>query len=187
MPVAWRQRQMVKSLFGAVTVKHPSRRKWIEELHIPICLRWCLKVSFKEHTFVVLHLFITKSMSFLSKYFDFQLENDATGLQWKWVSVKAGGYRPPPRSGISVTVAPNGKAYTFGGVLDVNEDEENLEGQFTNEMHILDLSNPTWRLVELKGKKENKASKSEKEENDDQMDTSAPTSQGNVISYEYIQ
>lgn len=100
-------------------------------------------------------------------------------MQWKWVSVKAGGYRPPPRSGVSVAVAANGKGYTFGGVLDINEDEENLDGQFTNEMHILELSNPTWRLVELKGKKENKSTKKETDGNDDEMDTSAPTSQGN--------
>lgn len=108
-------------------------------------------------------------------------------MQWKWASVKAGGYRPPPRSGVTVAVAPNGKGYTFGGVLDVNEDEENLDGQFTNDMHILELANPTWRLVELKGKKDgNKLSKKEKEENDEEMDatsSAASTSQGKEEIY----
>lgn len=98
-------------------------------------------------------------------------------MQWKWASVKPGGYKPPPRSGVSVAVAANGKAYTFGGVLDINEDEENLDGQFTNDMHLFELANPTWRLIELKGKKENKSSKKDKD--DDEMETSsAPVSQG---------
>lgn len=44
--------------------------------------------------------------------------------------------------------------------MDVNEDEDSLEGQFSNEMHILDLSTFVWRLVELSGKKEKKSGKS---------------------------
>lgn len=95
--------------------------------------------------------------------------------------MKAGGYRPPPRSGVNVAVAANGKAYTFGGVLDVNEDEESLDGQFSNDMHVLDLTSLTWRLVELKGKKDIKAKSKNTEDDDDAMETtSAPaqTSQG---------
>lgn len=110
-------------------------------------------------------------------------ENDATGLKWKWVSVKAGGYRPAPRSGVNVAVAANGKAYIFGGVLDVNEDEESLDGQFSNEMHVLDLTSLTWRLVELKGKKEIKAKSKDNEGDDDEMEATpaeAQTSQGIV-------
>lgn len=61
---------------------------------------------------------------------------------------------------MNTVVAPNGKAYIFGGVLDVNEDEDSLEGQFSNEMHILDLSTFVWRLIELSGKKEKKTGKS---------------------------
>lgn len=109
------------------------------------------------------------------------IENDATGLKWKWVSVKAAGYRPAPRSGVNVTVAANGKAYIFGGVLDVNEDEESLDGQFSNEMHVLDLTSLTWRLVELKGKKDIKIKSKNAEDGDDKMETTpavAQTSQG---------
>lgn len=98
------------------------------------------------------------------------------------MSVKAGGYRPPPRSGVNVAVAPNGKAYTFGGVLDVNEDEETLDGQFSNDMHSLDLANPTWRLIELKGKKEIKSKSKDKNDSDDEMDTTATTAtQGDCL------
>lgn len=95
--------------------------------------------------------------------------------------MKASGNRPAPRSGVNVTVAANGKAYIFGGVLDVNEDEESLDGQFSNEMHVLDLTSLTWRLVELKGKKEIKAKSRNNEGDDDDMETTtaeAQTSQG---------
>lgn len=77
--------------------------------------------------------------------------------------------RPAPRSGVSVAVAANGKAYIFGGVLDTDEDEERLEGQFTNEMHMLELSNQVWRLVELK--KRSVKSKDKATEEEQGMDT----------------
>lgn len=102
-------------------------------------------------------------------------------MQWKWVSVKASGYRPAPRSGVNVAIAANGKAYIFGGVLDINEDEESLDGQFSNEMHVLDLTSLTWRLVELKGKKDIKPKSKSNEDGDDGMETTstaAQTSQG---------
>lgn len=110
----------------------------------------------------------------------FLLENDSTGLQWKWASVKPGGCRPAPRSGVNLAVAPNGKGYIFGGVLDVNEDEESLEGTFSNEMHMLELSTATWRLIELKGKKDNKPLKSK--DIDVEMDASSTsTSHGEYL------
>lgn len=89
-------------------------------------------------------------------------------MQWKWSNVKAGGLRPAARSGVSIAVAQNGKAYAFGGVLDVTEDEENLEGLFSNEVHTLDLSNQVWRLIELTGKREKKSGKNK---NDSKVDS----------------
>lgn len=95
------------------------------------------------------------------------------------MSVKAGGLRPAARSGVSLTVAANGKGYIFGGVQDTDEDEEHLDGQFTNEMHALDLASQTWRLIELLGRKEKKSTKSKADEaSDDDMDTSAASAQG---------
>lgn len=117
----------------------------------------------------------------------FDTEGDVTGLIFKWTSVKPGGFRPAPRSGVNVTVAPNGKAYIFGGVLDVNEDEERLDGQFSNEMHMLELSNQTWRLVELKGKKEAKSKSSGDKEQDDYMDTSATSSTQGTFSQHFFE
>lgn len=56
-----------------------------------------------------------------------------------------------PRSGIGLSGATvAGLVYTFGGVLDVDEDEENVQGNFGNEMHSLDLAKHVWRLVELR-------------------------------------
>lgn len=75
-----------------------------------------------------------------------------------------------------MTIAPNGKAYIFGGVLDTDEDEERLEGQFSNEMHALELSNQVWRLIELSGKKEKKSKKDgNKSTADEQMGTDEPS------------
>lgn len=47
-------------------------------------------------------------------------------------------------------------------------------------MHMLELTNQIWRLVELKGKKENK-SKSKDKEQDEEMDTSANTSTQGIL------
>lgn len=85
-----------------------------------------------------------------------------------------------------MAIAVNGKAYIFGGVLDVNEDEESLDGQFSNEMHVLDLTSQTWRLVELKGKKDVKAKSKNNEDGGDEMETTstaAQTSQGMMIFF----
>lgn len=74
------------------------------------------------------------------------------------MTVKLGGARPPPRSGMSSVIAPNGKIYVFGGVMDVEEDEESIQGKFNNELYTLDAANLTWRLIEVKKKNAGKAS-----------------------------
>lgn len=57
----------------------------------------------------------------------------------------------------------------------MNEDEENLDGLYSNEMHMLELANPTWRLIELKGKKDSSKSK-DKETDDADMESDAQAS-----------
>lgn len=79
-------------------------------------------------------------------------------MKYKWAVVKPGGAKPLPRSGMSVAVAANGKCYNFGGVLDTKEDEEDIEGQFGNDLHVLDLSSLVWHRVELH-KKSSESSK----------------------------
>lgn len=94
--------------------------------------------------------------------------------------MKPGGSRPQPRSGVSIATAPNGKVYAFGGVLDVNEDEENLEGNFNNDLNMLDLSNQKWRPVELT----KKLDKSKNEEKSIDETAAEPKSSGKVKKFQ---
>uniref|UniRef100_A0A182QQQ7 Kelch domain-containing protein 4 n=1 Tax=Anopheles farauti TaxID=69004 RepID=A0A182QQQ7_9DIPT len=71
---------------------------------------------------------------------------------YKWTSVKPNGKKPAPRSGMAVALAPNGKAYAFGGVMDTEEDEEDVRGLFSCELHALDTNACTWRKLELAAK-----------------------------------
>lgn len=75
--------------------------------------------------------------------------------KWKWNSCKPGGRRLVPRSAVACTGGPGGKIYTFGGVMDTEEDDENLRGQFSSEIHFLDTAGGglAWRKVEMKSKK----------------------------------
>lgn len=64
--------------------------------------------------------------------------------------MKQVGYRPSVRTGMSVAVAPNNKIFVFGGVQDVKEDEEELEGNFFNDLYTVSVENEraTWNLGE---------------------------------------
>ncbi|KAK3866195.1 hypothetical protein Pcinc_028256 [Petrolisthes cinctipes] len=74
---------------------------------------------------------------------------------WRWQSVKQGGMIPSARSGLALSQPPLGeKVYLFGGVFDQNEDEEELEGQFYNDLYQLDLKKRIWHTVSLAGKKD---------------------------------
>ncbi|KFB48393.1 AGAP005007-PA-like protein [Anopheles sinensis] len=80
-------------------------------------------------------------------------KNDqAKGQGFRWASVKPSGKKPAPRSGMAVAMAPNGKAYALGGVMDTEEDEEDVKGLFSNDLHVLDTGSHTWRKVELAAK-----------------------------------
>lgn len=61
-----------------------------------------------------------------------------------------------------ITSTPNNTiAYCFGGVFDVEEDEENLAGIFYNDFFSLDLEKLVWRNVVISGKKSTKENKKE--------------------------
>lgn len=45
-------------------------------------------------------------------------------------------------------------AYCYGGVFDIEDDEENLSGTFFNDMFQLDLEKMCWRSVSVTGKKD---------------------------------
>uniref|UniRef100_A0A1Q3FDW4 Kelch domain-containing protein 4 n=1 Tax=Culex tarsalis TaxID=7177 RepID=A0A1Q3FDW4_CULTA len=98
---------------------------------------------------------------------------------YKWTLVKPGGKKPPPRSGMSAVIAPNGKVYAFGGVMDTDEDEEDVRGMFSNEIHTLDPATHTWRKPELGTKQK---SKSGSKKDDVEMEAPIPEPQKTVVS-----
>ncbi|XP_075163531.1 kelch domain-containing protein 4 [Haematobia irritans] len=79
-------------------------------------------------------------------------KNAPDSSKFKWLNTKCGGYKPLPRSSVGCCTAPNGKAYCFGGVMDIDEDEEDVKGQFGDDLLALDLSSMTWRLIEINKK-----------------------------------
>ncbi|XP_059089404.1 kelch domain-containing protein 4-like [Tigriopus californicus] len=84
-------------------------------------------------------------------------KHDTTMTKWKWNTVKQVGYRPSTRTGMSVAVAPNSvKIFLFGGVQDVKDEDEDLEGNFFNDLYSVQVENEraTWHKVELSGKKD---------------------------------
>lgn len=88
--------------------------------------------------------------------------------------------KPLPRSGMSIAMAPNGKVYTFGGVLDTKEDEEDLEGQFGNDLHVFDINGQVWRHIELK---KSKSKKTETDEVAMEEGTSGSTTTTNELGF----
>ncbi|KAF2363618.1 hypothetical protein FHG87_005625 [Trinorchestia longiramus] len=91
-------------------------------------------------------------------------KHDTTGLQYKWVAVKQSGDLPnPPRCSFAFTsCCPPGqagawqdKAVVFGGVNDIqqpDEDDDDIEGQFFNDLFLLDLAKGSWVKTEVTGK-----------------------------------
>lgn len=132
-------------------------------LHTVICLLWFRKVNTNKFSPILLLILIIT------------IENEAStkSMNWKWTHIKVGGMRPVPRSSVNSVISQNGKCYQFGGVMDTNEDEENLHGTFSNELHMLQLSTQVWRLINLSGistkekKSKNKFDKDEEMATDD--------------------
>ncbi|XP_017480471.1 PREDICTED: kelch domain-containing protein 4 [Rhagoletis zephyria] len=108
-------------------------------------------------------------------------DKSCTNEKFKWVTVKAGGYRPLPRSSVSCTTAPNGKAYCFGGVMDIDEDEEDIKGQFGEDLLALDLNAQTWRLLEI-AKKERKVGKKQDDMSLQDVEMESSTNMPETIS-----
>lgn len=108
----------------------------------------------------------------------FSLTLDKNDAKYKWTSVKSSGKKPPPRSGMSATIAANGKVYAFGGVMDTEEDEEDVRGLFSNEIHTLDPASHTWRKLELIAKK----SKSSVKKQDVEMNEAKSEEAKTVVS-----
>uniref|UniRef100_A0A2K5S2V8 Kelch domain containing 4 n=1 Tax=Cebus imitator TaxID=2715852 RepID=A0A2K5S2V8_CEBIM len=69
--------------------------------------------------------------------------------KWVWTRINPSGVKPTPRSGFSVATAPNHQPLFFGGVCD-EEEEENLEGEFFNDLYFYDATRNRWFAGQLK-------------------------------------
>lgn len=75
--------------------------------------------------------------------------------KWTWARLNPTGVKPSARSGGSLAVAPNNRIVLFGGVHD-EEEEENIQGEFFNDISIYDMIKNRWfagKLKECKGEK----------------------------------
>ncbi|XP_018331118.1 kelch domain-containing protein 4 [Agrilus planipennis] len=104
--------------------------------------------------------------------------NDASGLKWKWVQTKIGGICVSARCGMPITAASGGVAYTFGGVYDV-EDEENLTSSFFDDLYCMDLGKLRWHTVQIMDKEKKKCRRNKNADDMDKeitksMDTNIP-------------
>lgn len=59
-------------------------------------------------------------------------------------------------------------AYCFGGVFDIEDDEENLAGNFFNDFYQLDLEKMMWRNISLIGKRDKDGKIRRKKNKDDE-------------------
>lgn len=83
------------------------------------------------------------------------LENDTSNTKYKWVQTKLGGIQFSPRCSMPIVSTANHlSAYCYGGVFDTEDDEENLAGNFYNDMFQLDLEKFCWRTVNVTGKRD---------------------------------
>ncbi|CAG9856038.1 unnamed protein product [Phyllotreta striolata] len=95
-------------------------------------------------------------------------KNDTTGLKYKWLQQKLGGASFSPRCSMPIVPAINNlTAYTYGGVFDIEDDEENLSGHFYNDFLQLDLEKFSWNKIALSGKKDKTKAKRKKDEPDE--------------------
>lgn len=93
--------------------------------------------------------------------------NANTVTKWKWVQVKQSGSCPSPRCGFSMTLIPNAnKVVLFGGVFDVEESEESIQGQFFNDLYQLELDIGKWSKIQLRGSGEIKSKRRRKVKED---------------------
>lgn len=112
----------------------------------------------------------------------FLLAHDEKNNVYKWNQVKMGGMKPQPRSGVAFCTSANDRIYIFGGVMDTEEDDENVKGMFGNEIHYFDLNGNVWRKVEIGVSKKLESPLEDKtEEMKDEIATTTTTTSDNVF------
>lgn len=95
-------------------------------------------------------------------------ETDTSGTKYKWTVIKPGGVHFQPRCGMPVTQAPNNNAYVFGGVFDLEDTEEDISGNFFNDLHCFDLEKLCWWQIVPTGKRDKTKKKKDEKTKDDE-------------------
>ncbi|CAH0698720.1 unnamed protein product [Spodoptera exigua] len=73
------------------------------------------------------------------------------GGGWVWRSQTGGPAAPPARAGQAAAVNPHSnRGYVFGGVSDVEETEEELRGEMSDDLQLLDMETGKWHIVTLR-------------------------------------
>ncbi|XP_048005265.1 kelch domain-containing protein 4 [Leguminivora glycinivorella] len=73
------------------------------------------------------------------------------GGGWAWRALPGGPLAPPPRAQLAAAVnTHSSRAYVFGGVTDVEETEEELVGEMSDDLRMLDLEAGKWHSVTLR-------------------------------------
>ncbi|XP_026726516.1 kelch domain-containing protein 4 [Trichoplusia ni] len=73
------------------------------------------------------------------------------GGGWAWRALAAGASAPPARAGQAAAVnVHSNRGYVFGGVSDVEETEEDIRGEMSDDLQLLDLEAGRWYDVTLK-------------------------------------
>ncbi|XP_060644473.2 kelch domain-containing protein 4 isoform X1 [Anolis sagrei] len=85
----------------------------------------------------------------------FLLKVESSPEKWAWSRLSPSGVKPTPRSGFSVAMGPNHRSLLFGGVHD-EEEEDQLEGDFFNDIYFYDLAKNRWFPGLLKGPRSDK-------------------------------
>lgn len=74
-----------------------------------------------------------------------------SGPSLSWRSLTGGPLAPPARAGQAAAVnVHSNRAYVFGGVSDVEETEEDIRGEMSDELQMLDLESGKWHHVTLR-------------------------------------
>ncbi|XP_035429313.2 kelch domain-containing protein 4 [Spodoptera frugiperda] len=73
------------------------------------------------------------------------------GGGWAWRAQAGGPAAPPARAGQAAAVNPHSnRGYVFGGVSDVEETEEELRGEMSDDLQLLDMETGKWHIVTLR-------------------------------------
>ncbi|KAL0895324.1 hypothetical protein ABMA27_011467 [Loxostege sticticalis] len=88
---------------------------------------------------------------------------------YTWRTLTGGPFAPPARAGQAAAVnVHSGRAYVFGGISDVEETEEELRGEMSDELQMLDLETGKWHNVTLRAEQQSTAAPAQTSQEQDE-------------------